>query len=244
MFITGIIGGLLAKLAGLGSVAKVAIATTTAALTMTVAGTATGVLPVGGDQSAPAVAVGTTGAAALADTVGPPATSDSGLQAAGAASVETPAGSASTGADAGTAAEPLATPTPPLPIPSLPVPGASLPDLSKLTQIPTQVLSCLTPVLDLVKSLPAVPTGPISQIGPTVVGCVSGIVRGLPLPFGLNACVSTILNLVTNITSQLPGGTPNLGNFNVSSCIPTGLPVPTGMPSGLPFIGSGLPFGR
>lgn len=244
MFGTGILGGLLAKLAGLGSVAKVAVATTTAAITMTVAGAASGVLPVGGGQSGSAVTVGAIDqTVAAADTAPPATSSDASVQGTNGASVATSVGSASTAAGAGTAVQPLAPQTPTLPMSSLPIPGGSLPDVSRLTQIPTQVLGCLTPVLDLVRSLPTVPTGQISEIGPKVVGCVSGVVKDLPLPNGLSACVSNLMSFVANITSQLPTGTPSVANFNVSSCIPTGLPVPTGLP-GLPFFGSGSPFGR
>jgi len=49
----GFLGVLLAKLAGLGTVAKVAVAATTTALTMAL-GAGTGVLPVPGSQAEPA----------------------------------------------------------------------------------------------------------------------------------------------------------------------------------------------
>jgi hypothetical protein len=45
------------------------------------------------------------------------------------------------------------------------------------------------------------------------------------------------------MTSQLPTGIPNVGAFNVEACIPTGLPVPTGLSGGLPFMGGGSGFG-
>ena len=46
---------------------------------------------------------------------------------------------------------------------------------------------------------------------------------------------------VQNITSQVSsGGVPSIGGFNVAACIPAGLPVPTGLPG----MGGGFPFGR
>ena len=50
-----------------------------------------------------------------------------------------------------------------------------------------------------------------------------------------------ILAFVQNITSQVSsGGVPSIGGFNVAACIPAGLPVPTGLPG----MGGGFPFGR
>jgi len=105
------------------------------------------------------------------------------------------------------------------------------------------VLSCLAPVLDLVKGFPNVPTSQITQIGPSIVSCVSGIVRDLPLPSGLNTCVSQILGFVGHLTTQAPTGVPNLGSLDLTSCIPAGLPVPK-LPGGLPFMRGGFPSGR
>lgn len=243
---SGFLAGLIAKLAGLGSVAKVAIATSTAALTMTVAGAAAGVLPFGGGHSAPAVTEGgSDGDIPVAGLATPTTSGDTGAQAGGGASVATPPGSASATAGAAGGVEPSAVAPS---IPSLPIPGPEVPDLSGLTQVPTQVLNCLAPVIDLATGLPTAAPAQIAQIGPTVVSCVSGIVQGLPLPFGLDACLSEIMGFVSEMTSQLPTGIPNVGNLNVAACIPTGLPVPTSLPGGLPFMGGGFmgggfPFG-
>lgn len=240
MFGTGVVAALFAKLAGLGSAAKVAVATATAALTMTAAGAAAGVLPFGGGNSAPAVtsdAIGQVPVVVEQATSTAPAETD--FQG-GDATAGTP-GSApvDAGADAGLEVEPV-----PVPTSSLPVPGAELPDLSAFTQVPAQVLSCLTPLLDLATALPTVPMEQIAQIGPTVVGCVSGIVEDLPLPFGLNACISEILGFVSDMTSQLPApGIPDVGGFDVAACIPTGLPMPAGLPGASTFMGGGFPFG-
>ncbi len=243
MFGTGFLAGLLTKLAGLGSVAKAAIGTVTAALTMTLAGGAAGVLPIPGTHSGPTVTVTTTDPAVSADATTPPPTSrDDGVQAGAEASGTTPAGSTKAAGAVGTAEAPTSS-IPSVSIPPVTVPGAGLPDLSGLAQIPTQVLACFSPVLDLVKGFPAVPFDQLATIGPSIVSCVTGLVANLPLPSGMNTCVSSILSFVRNITSHLPTGTPSVGSFDVAACIPTGLPVPTGL-AGLPFVGGGFPFGR
>lgn len=248
MLETGFLAGLMAKLAGLGSVAKVAIGTATAALTMTVAGGAAGVLPVpfDGGHAGPTVTVTTTEPAGSAGAT--TATTDgSGVHAGAGASVATPA--ASTSGAAGSAQVPDVS-VPSVSIPPVSVPGAGLPDLSQFAQVPTQVLACLSPIVDLVKGLPGTPMDQLAgigsqfaAIGPQVVTCVTEIVADLPLPSGVSTCVSNILSFVRNIVSQLPTGTPGVGGFDVAACIPTGLPVPTGL-AGLPFMGGGFPFGH
>lgn len=243
MFGTGFLPGLVASLAGLGSAAKVAVATATVALTVTVAGATAVVLPSEDGPSAATINEGVIDQAAAVANLTTAATSgETGVQAGGEAVVATPTTSASATAGAGGTAEAVASlPTPSLPTPSLPIPGAALPDLSALAQVPTQVLSCLTPVLNLVTALPRPSPEQIRQIGPTIVDCISGIVQGLPLPFGLNACISEILGFIGVVTSQLPTGIPT-GGLNVAACIPTGLPVPAGFSVGSPFTGGGFPF--
>ncbi|MCA1691495.1 MAG: hypothetical protein LC733_04565 [Actinobacteria bacterium] len=246
MFATGLIAGLITKLAGLGTAAKVAVATTTAALTMTVAGATAVVLPSEDATTAAAITEGVTEQVATTLSSAPSVASDAAAaQAGGEASVTTPAGSVSATAAASSAGEASAAFTPSLPSASLPIPGVSLPDLpdlSGLAQIPAQVMSCLAPIMDLVTGLPAVDPARISGIGTAIVGCVSEIVEGLPLPFGLNACISEILGFVSSLTGQLPTAIPDVGGLDVASCIPSGLPVPTGFPGDLPFMGDGFPF--
>jgi len=243
---TGFLAGLTAKLAGLGSVAKIAIATVTAALTMTVAGGAAGMLPVpfDGGPAGPTVTVTTTEPAGGTS----PTTSDaSGAHNGGEVSAATPA--APTPGSPGSAEVPGVS-VPPVSIPPVPVPAAGLPDLSGLAQVPTQVLACLSPIVDLVKGLPGTPMDQLPNIGsqfaavgPQIVSCVTGIVANLALPSGMSACASSILSFVRNIVSQLPTGTPSVGGFDVAACIPTGLPVPTGL-AGMPFMGGGFSFGH
>ncbi|HEX3393953.1 MAG TPA: hypothetical protein VHS52_05445 [Acidimicrobiales bacterium] len=261
MFGTGFLAGLLAKLAGLGSMAKLAVATTTAALTMTVVGASTGVVPFSGNHPNPGITQGATGTTVDTGTSTSAESHDTGVTATGDASLTTPAGSGSTGAHAAvgtpatsglsTSSSSSASTSSSAAATSASNPaatsGTGLPDVSGLTQVPGQVLACLTPVLDLVKSLPTAGVGgggidQITRIGPTVVACVTGIVKSLPLPSGLNTCVSQILTFVRGLAAQAPTGVPDLGGLDLASCIPAGLPVP-GMPGGLPFMGGGFPFG-
>ncbi|MDQ6797910.1 MAG: hypothetical protein M3011_07815 [Actinomycetota bacterium] len=242
MFGTGFLTGLMAKLAGLGSAAKIAVATATAALTMTVAGGAAGVLPFEGSHSGPAVTVTTTQPASTTEVTTSPTTLDEPAN--GDASVTTSGGSTPSVTGAVGAGQLPGSSAPSASTSPVPVPGVTLPDLSGLTQVPTQVLACLGPVVDLAKGLPSVSMDKIATIGPNIVSCVSAIVADLPLPSGMSACVSTIMALVRNITSQLPTGTPDLSSLDVAACIPTGLPGSAGLPSGLPFMGGGFPFGH
>ncbi|MEN3314586.1 MAG: hypothetical protein V7605_820 [Acidimicrobiaceae bacterium] len=267
MFGTGFLTGLLAKLAGLGSMAKLAVATTTAALTMTVVGASTGVVPFSGNHSNPGLSQGAPGTTVDAGTSTSAESHDTGITAGGDASLTTPPGSATaahTDAAVGTsAASGLSTSSTSSASTGSPAVGTSasnlaatsgtgLPDVSGLTQVPGQVLACLTPVLDLVKSLPTAAAGggggfrdavdQITRIGPSVVACVTGIVKSLPLPSGLSTCVSQILTFVRGLAAQAPTGVPDLGGLDLASCIPAGLPVP-GTPGGLAFMGGGFPFG-
>ena len=246
--------GFLAKVGGLRSAAKVGVAATAAALTMTAAVAAAVVLPAGGGDSGSDVMQSATVEGGAAVQPGTPTTAAStDVQADAGASVATSAGPApSTPGAGGGGSTALANPLTPLtsiPIPSIPasvpVPGGALPDLSTLADIPTKVMACLAPVFELVSSMPAVPSPQqLMQIGPSIVSCVSGIVADLPLPSGMNACISEIMGFVGDVTSNLPGGIPDFGDLDVSACIPSGLPVPTGLSAWSGFMGGGFPFGR
>jgi len=242
MLETGFLAGLIAKLAGLGSAAKVAIAGTTAALTLTVAGGAAGVLPLPGGSAGDAAIQATAPGAVVVETTTPTTSADTAAPDTG-ASVTAVTGSTSASADAAADVSP---PTASVATPAVPaaVPAGALPDLSGLAQIPTQVMNCLTPVLDLVTGLPTVSPSQIHQVGTSIVGCVTGIVRSVPLPFGLDACIAQIMGFVGDLSSQLPTGTPDLSGFDVAACIPSGLPVPTGASGWMGFFGGGFPFGR
>jgi hypothetical protein len=245
--------GFLTKVSGLRSAAKVGVAATAAALTMTAAVAAAVVLPSGGGDSGSDVMRSATvqgGAAVEADTSTTAATPND-AQADADASVVTPTGPASSptngraGGRAAVTGPSLTLPS--IPLPSIPtsIPDGALPDLSALADIPTKVMACLAPVFELVSSMPAVPSPQqIMQIGPSIVSCVTGIVADLPLPSGMNACISEIMGFVADVTSNLPNGIPDFGGLDVAACIPSGLPVPTGLSAGSSFMGGGFPFGR
>src|SRR5205807_6177752 len=141
----GFLAGLIAKLAGLGSMAKVAVATTTVALTLTVAGPTAVVRPSEDGHSAATINQGVIDqAAAVAGLPTATSSGETGVQASGEASVATPTTLVSATAGAGGTASVPSLPVTSMPVPSLPIPAAALPDLSALAQVPTQVLSCLT----------------------------------------------------------------------------------------------------
>ena len=242
--------GFLAKVSGLRAAAKVGVAATAATLTMTAAVAAAVVMPTGGDESGSAVMQSATvQAGAPVDSATSTTSAGTGVQADAGASAPTSDGSARTTANAGAAVATPSTPLASIPIPSIPtsipVPGGALPDLSSLADIPAKVMSCLAPVFALVASMPSMPSPTqIAQIGPSIVSCVSGIVADLPLPSGMNACISEIMGFVSGMTSNLPTGIPDFGDLDVAACIPAGLPVPTGLPGGSSFMGGGFPFGR
>jgi hypothetical protein len=241
--------GFLAKVSGLRTAAKVGVAATAAALTMTAAVAAAVVLPSGGGDSGSDVMQSATvegGGRIHADTS---TTAPAEVQADAGTSTGSAPGTANLGGGGRAALTTPTSPLPSIPLPtipaSLPIPGGALPDLSTLTDIPTKVMDCLAPVFQLVSSMPAMPSPQqLMQIGPSIVSCVTAIVADLPLPSGMNACISEIMGFVSDVTSNLPTGIPDFGSLDVAACIPSGLPVPTGLSAGSSFMGGGFPFGR
>ena len=243
MLETGFLAGLIAKLAGLGTAAKAAIATLTAAVTMTVAGGAAGVLPLpggGGGSGSDVVRPATETVDEAVDATAETMTGETEVNAGAQVSTTTPGATGSAGADLNASVETPSTTADAASVPEAVVPGVTLPDLSGLAEVPDQVMQCLEPVFDLVAQLPMVSPSQVTQIGPGIVSCVTGIVSNLPLPSGLDTCISEIMGFVGGMTS-MSAGMPNFGGFDIASCIPAGLPVP-GLPSGLPFMGGGFPF--
>jgi len=217
----GILAVLIAKLAGLGAVAKVAAATTTAALTMAL-GAGTGLLPLPGGNADPAVvaqgAIDQATAAVNSAVASVPATTVGGtaVQAAAATSVTSPAGSGS--AEASTAAvTPAAAPaklpavanvvTPTIPaLPAIPscvanlVPtGGTVPDPAKLVaQLPACVLSVVSAHLPL--------------------DTIQSAIGSANLPVDVSKCLSSVLGSVPGFADGNLSGLPQL----LSACLPTG----------------------
>ena len=76
------------------------------------------------------------------------------------------------------------------------------------------------------------------------MSCVSDIVANLPLPSGIGTCASSIMSFVRSLATQMPTASPDLSGLDLSACIPSGLPVPTDLLAGMPFMGGGFPFGH
>ena len=227
---------LTAKMAGLGTLTKATAAVSTAALTLTVAGGAAGVLPSAGGQPGPAaVAQEAGGQATFALASVPsaaPSTTRGGTeaQATGGASVTTPAGSGSARANTGVAT-PSATssaglrsigalPTPITPaLPALPpipscvanlIPtGGTAPDPIKLVaQLPACILSVVT------SSLP--------------LDTITAVIGSAGLPVDVSTCLTSVLGSVPALASGDMSGLPRL----LSDCLPTGSVPSTGSFSG------------
>ncbi len=216
----GFATALIAKLAGLGTVAKAAIATATAVLTMALAGGASGVLPLpGGHADSGVVVQGALDHAAAA--VGsatkplPPPSGGTDVQAAAGASVTPPTGSASTHASTGVATPTAGTsanlPTvPDVTVAAVPacvtnlVPtGATVPDPVQLvSQLPACVLSVVTAHLPLDTIQAAIGS---ANLPVNVSGCLSSVLTSLPALVGGN--MSGLAQLLSHClpTGSIPG---------------------------------------
>lgn len=224
---------------------KAAVAATAAVLTLTAAAAAAVILPSGGEGSH-AASIQTSAAVdvpPVADPIAPLSLGSDDQPSPPAPPAAPPAAPpVSAGARAAAAAEAPSTPLPSVPTPTLP---ASIPVPPGLADIPTKVMNCLAPVFDLVSNLPSMPAPQqLTAIGPAIVSCVTAIVADLPLPSGLNGCISEIMGFVKRMTAQLPSGFSGLGRLDVAACIPSGLPVPTGVGGFGGFPGGGGRFGR
>lgn len=204
----GFLTALIAKLAGLGTVAKAAIATATAALTLAAAGGATGVLPLPGGQTDPGVvaqaAVPQTTAAVPTTTSTPATTSTTAVKAAGGASVGSSTGSTSTKATT-SVATPANLPTfaglPAIPscVSNLIPTGGTVPDPAQLvTQLPACILSVVTSHLPL--------------------DTIQSVIGSANLPVDLSKCLSSVIGSLPTFAGGDLSGLPKL----LSACLPTG----------------------
>lgn len=89
---------------------------------------------------------------------------------------------------------------------------SSLP--AELAGLGPKLAGCITSAAGAAASNP---TGISSAVTP----CITSAFGGVPLPFGINKCISSILSAVN---SSLGGGAPTTIKFNFSNCIPAGLP--------------------
>jgi hypothetical protein len=227
----GVLSGLVAKAAGVGTPAKALIALGLMATTVTGAGAATGALP-GPAQSAVASVVnaispldiptGDDGGSVVAgvNIAGGPA--DSGVS----VDASTPAGSSADAGVSGSAgsgnsggrgsAGGTAAVTPPdlssVPVPNLPdVPG--LPEL--LGSLPVDIPRCATSIID-----PA--TGNLlvapDQLASKVMECVKSMVPAGSIPPSVSRCLTSLLSSLQGVLGGgVPSGVPSL---DVSSCVP------------------------
>jgi len=211
---------LLAKVAGLGGVAKAAAATATAVVTMGVAGGATGVLPLPGGSPDPSALVQSAIGGAAADvgrsvTIPVPPTTAGGAaaRAATGASVTTPAGS--------TSARTRATVTPPT-VPPAAASIRTVPTIPALPALPTCVAN-LIPTgrtapdpTRLVAELPACIRSVVAANLP--VDTIRQALGSANLPANVSTCLSAVVGTVTGFTGGDLSGLPQL----LSTCLRIG----------------------
>lgn len=240
----GFLAVLVAKLAGLGAVTKVAAATTTAALTMAL-GAGTGILPLSGGTAGSTEVAQVAVAQAMAEmssaTASLPSSATGGTpaRAAAAATVASPAASSSAKAGA-----------------VVPQPAAAVP--AKAPGVPT-VANIASPVTPALPALPGcvadlLPTGGtapdpmrlVSQLPACIVSVVSArlpldtiekAIGAANLPVEVSRCLSRVLSAVPGFVAGDLSGLPGL----LAACLPTGPIAGTGSIPGagaIPGIGS------
>jgi hypothetical protein len=227
-FSGGLLTGLLAKVSGIGTAAKAAMATVTAVTTMGLAGAAAGVLP-GPAQTLVATAVNAatpfqlpTGTA-VTDAAPQASTKLPGVETP--VSVTVPAVPSlpaappvSVAASAKAGASAASAPTAPA-APAVPgVPG--MPALPSVTVPPA--------VAGLVKNLPAcvtnlLPAGGVpdpTKLATQIPACIPQVLAAANLPADVAKCVSSVLGAIGGASGMSTGSVPGLAALNVSSCVP------------------------
>lgn len=222
---SGVLGGVIAKLTGLGTAAKAAIAAVTAVLTMVVAGGATGVLPVPGSHD-----VGSAVESALqqTSTAGVTASTSATVTPAGGTNVNASAGSTTTSSStssttastvhASTTSPTVTTPT--TVAPTLPTAlNGSLPGLSQLPVCVQNLIPAKGTTPDpatLIPQVVACVQSLISSHLPT--GDIQSLFGSLGLPGNLSTCLSSIFSALPTLA------TGNTSTFThvMATCVPTG----------------------
>jgi len=240
----GFLAGLLGPLAGLGTAAKAGIAAAFAAVTMSVAGGATGVLPIPGVHA---------DGAAVAQTAAPSIpTSAASVSVSGSASTQ----SGGAGAQAGVAATVTVptvpaithavTPAPPVPVSTsaIAVPTPTLPTLPALPACVQNLIPPKGTMPDPAKILAQLPACIQSIIAAHTPAPVLSNVPGLAdLPANVSKCLSAVFAAIPNVgsgklTSVSPTSLDPTAIMSImAACTPTGL-VPGG---GSLFGGGSIP---
>lgn len=235
---SGLLAGLLSKLAGLGTAAKAALAAATAAVTMTVAGGAAGVLPIAGGSAgttasvqAPAPATATAGVAASATPSSIAATivqatagaSTTPTTAHAAAGVTTPASTTAAAAVATPPAPSVQTPT----LPTLPALPACIKDLIPAKGTTPDPATLIPKLVACVQSLVA------THLSLTDI---QGVLGSANLPANVTTCLSSVFSSLPGLTTGSASGLSQV----LAACVPTGsLPSFGSIPLPGAFSGAG-----
>jgi hypothetical protein len=256
MPVTGVLAGLLAKLSGVGTAAKVAMAGATAVATMGLAGGAAGVLPAPA-QDVVAAAVnaatpfefpdggGVTGVIDHAVGALPPVEVAVPPVEAGVTVPAQPSGAVGAGASGKVSAS-VPPPPDPAAIVAPAMPGVTVPSLPQLTVPPA--------VANLVKGLPACVTNLIpagggvpdpARLATQIPACIPQVLNTANLPPEVARCVSSILGAIGGANGMSPGSVAGVGALNVSSCVPMDaskcIASMSSLLANVPGMGGGIP---
>lgn len=117
----------------------------------------------------------------------------------------------------------------------------SLPGLPGLPDVPSCATELIDPATGRVIALP-------TQVTADVINCVKTLVADLPLPLGMDQCVSNVLDYVSGVVGT--GGVPTaVPGFDFSACVPVDVSkcmssIFNSMPGfggGIPGLGGGIP---
>ena len=230
----------IAKLAGLGTLTKAAAAVSTAALTMTVAGGAAGVLqppdgPSPGEvvvqhaaPQASASAGSVTSRASSTASVGTPAPTTTG------AKVTTPIGSGSAQASTASSSAPAAAANLPR-LPAAPVPA--VPALPALPGCVANLVSAGGTAPDPIRLVSQLPVCILSVVKASLpLDAIRSAIGSAGLPAEVSACLSSVLSSVPGLAGGDLSGLQQV----LSDCLPTGTIPGGGTFSGMgPFPGIG-----
>ena len=207
MPVTGILAGLLAKLAGAGPAAKGALAGVTAVTTMAMAGGAAGVLP-GPAQTLVASVVNAATPFEFPGVDDPTAIVESVT---------------------GTLPQlPVPVPVPALPAtPATPALTPAVPGLPSVPNLPQ--VSIPPAVSGLVNGLPAcvknlIPAGggapDPTKLAAQIPGCITQVLGTSSLPPEVAKCVASVLGTIGGASGMSTAAVPSVGGLNMSSCVP------------------------
>lgn len=225
---TALLAGLLAKVGGLGTAAKAALAGATAVTTLGVAGGAAGVLP-GPAQDAVAAAVGTVTPFELPVATGAVGSARAGAPGADDLRVPAPVSLPPVVATATPTPSASASVSPSAAGPAKAVRSTDTHGAAEATAPTVPQVTVPPAVAGLVSGLPAcvkdlVPaTGPVpdpATLAARIQACIPQVLSTANLPPEVARCVSAVLGAIGGASGMDPARIASLGSLNLSACVP------------------------